>query len=130
MGFSEIWWAIGFPILLAALGFGTPFAVIDSSSAEFTFARICFVVATFDAAGFLIIWLWLVSKGPLVFRLLLGVVGGAIILSGLDLALQWVDLREVQLSKTLTSRNVETPPIPHDCVVPKGAVMVFLGSNL
>lgn len=130
MGFSEVWWAIGFPILLAALGSGTTFAVIDSSSAEFMFARICFVVAAFDAAGFLAIWLWLVSKRPLLFRLALGAVGAAVLLPGMGLALQWVDLREVQLSKTLTSRNVETPPIPADCKVPKGAVMVFLGSNL
>jgi len=130
MAFSLVWWGIGFPILLAALGSGTTFAVIDSTAGEFTFARICFLAAAFDATGFLIVWLWLVSKGPLVSRLLLGVAGAAIILPGADVALQWVDLREVQLSKTLRPRNVQTPPIPADCKVPKGAVMVFLGSNL
>jgi hypothetical protein len=130
MGFNEVWWGIGFPILLAAVGFGITFGVIDSSAAEFTFARICFLVAAFDAGGFLVIWLWLVSKISQLFRFALGAIGAALLAEGVNLALPWVDLREVQLSKTLTSRNVETPPIPARCEAPKGAVLVFLGSNL
>ena len=130
MGFNEVWWGIGFPILLAALGSGTTFAVIDSTSAEFMFARACFLVAAFDGAGFLAVWLWHVSKSHLLLRLACGAVGAGVILPGAAIALQWVDLREVRLAMTLTSKNVQTPLIPPDCEVPKGAVMVFLGSNL
>ncbi|MFI5023920.1 MAG: hypothetical protein ACHQRJ_19990 [Alphaproteobacteria bacterium] len=130
MGLIEIWWAIGFPISLAAVGLGTTYAMIDSSSSEFWLARIAYTVAAFDIVGFLTYWLWAVLKWPPLFRFALGALAVPILFLGLDLTLQWVDLQEVRLSATLAPRNVETPLIPAACKVPKGAFMVFMGSNL
>jgi len=130
MGFVEIWWAIGFPIFLAGVGAGTTYAMIDSSWAEFWVARIAYTVAAFDAVGFLAVWLWAFVKWPAPFRLAAGALAVPILFLGLELTLRWVDLQEARLSATLTPRNVETPLIPATCKVPKGAFMVFMGSNL
>ncbi|HXQ67799.1 MAG TPA: hypothetical protein VN980_14580 [Alphaproteobacteria bacterium] len=130
MGFVEIWWAVGFPIFLAAVGVGTAYAMIDSSSTEFWIARIAYILAAFDVVGFLTYWLWAVLKWPAPFRLALGALAVPILFLGLDLTLRWVELQEVRLSVTLTPRNVETPLIPATCKVPKGAFMVFMGPNL
>jgi hypothetical protein len=130
MGFVEIWWAVGFPIFLAAVGVGTTYAMIDSTSAEFWIARIAYIIAGFDVAGFVTYWLWAVLKWPSAIRLVLGVLAGPLLLLGLTVIIEWVDLQEARLSATLTPRNVETPLIPATCKVPKGAFMIFMGSNL
>jgi len=130
MGFAEVWWGLGLPILLAALGSATYLATSDSSATEFWLARVAYTVATFDALGFLTFWLWFVVKWVPLFRLALGVSTAVVLLLGMSLTIEWVDQEEVRLSETLAPKNVETPPVPAACKIPKGAVMVFLGTNL
>ena len=93
MGFVEIWWAVGFPIFLAAVGVGTTYAMIDSSSTEFWIARIAYIIAAFDVVGFLTYWLWAVLKWPAPFRLALGALAVPILFLGLDLTLRWVNCK-------------------------------------
>jgi len=131
MGFTEIWWGIGFPIFLAAIGLATYLATSDSSASEFWIARIAYTLGTFDVLGFLTFWLWFVLRWVPLFRLVLGVAASVVLLLGLSSTFEWVNLEEVRLSETLASKNVETPVVPASCSqIPPGAVMIFMGSNL
>lgn len=93
----------GFFALLVGIGVGLPLAT-NTTSGEFWFARICFLLASADFAGLAVYWLWNSERGSLAMRLILGGVIGALILPSTIGALHWLDGRQYP--------NGESPTLP------------------
>jgi hypothetical protein len=66
----------------------------NTTSGEFWFARLCFILAAADFASLAIYWLWTTDKGSLWLRLLIAALMGAIILPSTIEALRWIDGRQ------------------------------------
>lgn len=127
MGVAEILLGIAFPLLIA-LGAGV--AMTDASWGEFWFARGCFIAASLDALGFATYWLWPELGRPLLWRLSIAALFGAILLPILIFALHWVDVREDRTLRQLFPGTEPLPALAAKCKVPADALMVSFGSNL
>lgn len=128
---ETVLWAIGLPLLLffVALGVGTGFAMTDSESAGFLFAKLCFIAATIDVIGFAVYWA-VGSRQGLPWNFIVPTVAALIAVPSLVGGLQWIDGVEIALSKRLVPGNGPTPPMPEGCDAPDNALIVWFGTNV
>ena len=125
MGPAAILLGVAFPILI---GIGVALAVADSNEIEFWIARACFVIAAIDAIGFTVAWLWQ-GERELTWKTAVGAMIGAGAVIALVYGLQWIDYREEKNLTKLIPGNKAMPEVPQGCIVPDGALVVFLGSS-
>jgi hypothetical protein len=130
MDISTLFFAAGFPIFLALFGLGAALAVSDANDIEFWVARICFIAAALDLAGFTVAWLYLAEKLTPRFAIF-GAIIGALILVSLVGGLRWVNYRQDKTSTVLRAASEPRPPLPPQCVadVPKDAFVIFAGTS-
>jgi hypothetical protein len=113
------------------IGVGAGIVVSDASATEFWAVRFVFIVVVLWLAAFAVYSLWPKLGEPVWWRIGLGALIGALIVSVLFGSIHWVDIRESRNLRKLVPTGVPTPPLP---ALPPEAVspdtfVVFFGPS-
>jgi hypothetical protein len=122
MGIVEILLGVAFPLLV---GVGVALTVSDASAAEFWVARICFFVAAVDIVGLSFYWIWSANE-PLAWKIVVGLIAGAIIFPATLGAIHWVDLRE---KSRFSSINKEAADVTLQFVYPTEPALMLINTS-